>query len=93
MDEPLIILHVDSELNFVADLSAAGGSFFCADSVPARTPQLLPGARIIAGGTNLLDFMKRQVETPSALIDIGRLPLDKIEETPEGGLRIARLFS
>jgi xanthine dehydrogenase YagS FAD-binding subunit len=53
----------------------------------------LPGARIIAGGTNLLDFMKRQVETPSALIDIGRLPLDKIEETPEGGLRIARLFS
>jgi len=50
-----------------------------------------PGARIIAGGTNLLDLMKLQVETPSALIDINHLPLDKIEETPEGGLRVGAL--
>jgi len=50
-----------------------------------------PGAKIIAGGTNLLDLMKLQVETPSELVDINRLPLDKIEETPEGGLRIGAL--
>src|SRR6202035_2644153 len=50
-----------------------------------------PGAKIIAGGTNLLDLMKLQVETPSQLIDIGRLPLDKIEETPDGGLRVGAL--
>ena len=47
-----------------------------------------PGAKIIAGGTNLLDLMKLQVETPTRLIDIGRLPLDRIEDTPDGGLRI-----
>jgi xanthine dehydrogenase YagS FAD-binding subunit len=50
-----------------------------------------PGAKIIAGGTNLLDLMKLQVETPSQLIDINRLPLGKIEETPDGGLRIGAL--
>ncbi|WP_419757560.1 FAD binding domain-containing protein [Acidisoma sp.] len=50
-----------------------------------------PGAAIIAGGTNLLDLMKLQVETPSKLIDINRLPLDRIEETPDGGLRIGTL--
>lgn len=49
------------------------------------------GAKIIAGGTNLLDLMKLQVETPSSLVDINRLPLDKIEETPDGGLRIGAL--
>lgn len=50
-----------------------------------------PGFKIIAGGTNLLDLMKLQVETPSALVDINRLPLDKIEENSEGGLRIGAL--
>ena len=50
-----------------------------------------PGAAIIAGGTNLLDLMKLQVETPSRLVDINRLPLDRIEETPDGGLRIGTL--
>jgi xanthine dehydrogenase YagS FAD-binding subunit len=50
-----------------------------------------PGTTIIAGGTNLLDLMKLQVETPSRLIDINRLPLDKIEDTPDGGLRIGTL--
>src|SRR5258708_8066957 len=47
-----------------------------------------PGTKLIAGGTNLLDLMKLQVETPSELVDINRLPLDKIEDTPDGGLRI-----
>ena len=50
-----------------------------------------PGAKFIAGGTNLLDLMKLQVETPTHLIDINRLPLDQIEETQDGGLRIGAL--
>jgi xanthine dehydrogenase YagS FAD-binding subunit len=57
----------------------------------AAAGAIMPGAKIIAGGTNLLDLMKLQVETPSQLIDINRLPLDKIEETPDGGLRIGAL--
>jgi xanthine dehydrogenase YagS FAD-binding subunit len=57
----------------------------------AAASAVKPGAKVIAGGTNLLDLMKLQVETPAALIDINRLPLDKIEETPEGGLRIGAL--
>src|ERR1700748_2300425 len=60
-------------------------------SVHAASAVVKPGAKFIAGGTNLLDLMKLQVETPSTLIDINRLPLDKIEETPEGGLRIGAL--
>jgi xanthine dehydrogenase YagS FAD-binding subunit len=50
-----------------------------------------PGTKLIAGGTNLLDLMKLQVETPSELVDINRLPLDQIEDTPDGGLRIGAL--
>jgi xanthine dehydrogenase YagS FAD-binding subunit len=57
----------------------------------AAAAAIKPGARIIAGGTNLLDLMKLQVETPSELVDINRLPLDKIEETPDGGLRVGAL--
>jgi xanthine dehydrogenase YagS FAD-binding subunit len=57
----------------------------------AAAAAVKPGAKIIAGGTNLLDLMKLQVETPSNLVDINRLPLDKIEETPDGGLRIGAL--
>ncbi|WP_312949210.1 xanthine dehydrogenase family protein subunit M [Superficieibacter sp.] len=50
-----------------------------------------PDARFIAGGTNLLDLMKLEIETPRHLIDVNGLPLDRIEETPEGGLRIGAL--
>jgi xanthine dehydrogenase YagS FAD-binding subunit len=50
-----------------------------------------PGAKLIAGGTNLLDLMKLEVETPSRIVDISRLPLDKIEDTAEGGLRIGAM--
>src|SRR4051794_37803041 len=57
----------------------------------AAAAAVRPGAKIIAGGTNLLDLMKLQVETPSQLIDINRLPLDKIEENSDGGLRIGTL--
>jgi len=51
----------------------------------------LPGAKFIAGGTNLLDLMKLQIETPTQLIDVNGLGLDRIEATPEGGLRIGAL--
>jgi xanthine dehydrogenase YagS FAD-binding subunit len=51
------------------------------------------GARFIAGGTNLVDLMKLQVETPHRLVDISRLPLSSIDATPEGGLRIGALVA
>lgn len=47
-----------------------------------------PGAKFIAGGTNLLDLMKLQIVTPTHLIDVNDLALDKIEPTADGGLRI-----
>ena len=50
-----------------------------------------PGARFIAGGTNLLDLMKLEIETPSHLVDVNSLGLDKIEPTAGGGLRIGAL--
>ncbi|MBB3979172.1 xanthine dehydrogenase YagS FAD-binding subunit [Rhizobium azooxidifex] len=50
-----------------------------------------PGARFIAGGTNLLDLMKLEIETPTHLIDVNRLGLDRIESTDDGGLRIGAL--
>ncbi|KMO16964.1 FAD binding domain-containing protein [Methylobacterium platani] len=50
-----------------------------------------PNARFIAGGTNLLDLMKLQIETPTHLVDVNRLPLDTIEATREGGLRIGAM--
>jgi xanthine dehydrogenase YagS FAD-binding subunit len=49
------------------------------------------GAKFIGGGTNLLDLMKLGIEQPKKLIDIGRLPLNKIEELPDGGLRLGAL--
>ena len=50
-----------------------------------------PGAKFIAGGTNLLDLMKLQIEAPTHLVDVNGLALDKIEPTSEGGLRIGAL--
>ncbi|MGF9566099.1 xanthine dehydrogenase family protein subunit M [Neorhizobium sp. BT27B] len=49
------------------------------------------GAKFIAGGTNLLDLMKLEIETPQHLIDVNGIGLDRIEATPEGGLRIGAL--
>jgi xanthine dehydrogenase YagS FAD-binding subunit len=48
-------------------------------------------ARFIAGGTNLLDLMKLQIEVPERLVDITRLELGGIEDTEMGGLRIGAL--
>ena len=50
-----------------------------------------PTAKFIAGGTNLIDLMKEDVERPSRLIDISRLPLKTVEDTADGGLRIGAL--
>ncbi|MDB5450642.1 MAG: hypothetical protein JWQ52_1770, partial [Phenylobacterium sp.] len=47
-----------------------------------------PNAKFIGGGTNLLDLMKLEIETPSHLVDVNHLGLDRIEETLDGGLRI-----
>jgi xanthine dehydrogenase YagS FAD-binding subunit len=58
-----------------------------AAAAAARTP----GSRFIAGGTNLLDLMKLEIETPGHLIDVNGLALDKIEATSTGGLRIGAL--
>jgi xanthine dehydrogenase YagS FAD-binding subunit len=51
----------------------------------------VPNAKFVAGGTNLLDLMKLQIETPSHLVDVNDLALNKIEPTAEGGLRVGAL--
>lgn len=50
-----------------------------------------PGAKFIAGGTNLLDLMKLEIEVPTRLIDVNGLGLDRIEKTDDGGVRIGAL--
>ena len=57
----------------------------------AASAARIGGAKFVAGGTNLLDLMKLQIETPTHLIDVNGLSLDKIEATPDGGLRIGAL--
>lgn len=60
-----------------------------AAAIIARTPD----AKFLAGGTNLLDLMKLQIEAPSHLVDLQDLALDRIERTREGGLKIGALVS
>jgi len=57
----------------------------------ATTAQSGADVRFIAGGTNLVDYMKINVERPKQLVDVNGLPLDKIETTPDGGLKIGAL--
>jgi xanthine dehydrogenase YagS FAD-binding subunit len=57
----------------------------------AASAARIQGAKFIAGGTNLLDLMKLQIETPVHLIDVNDLTLNKIEATTDGGLRIGAL--
>ncbi|HEX4694438.1 xanthine dehydrogenase family protein subunit M [Sphingomonas sp.] len=59
----------------------------------ARAVAERPGAKFLAGGTNLLDLMKIEVETPVHLVDVQDLKLDKIEPTDAGGLRIGALVT
>ncbi len=60
-------------------------------SAAAAAAVRTPGAKFIAGGTNLLDLMKLQIETPQHLIDVNGLDLDTIAPTSDGGLRIGAL--
>jgi len=59
----------------------------------AKAAAETPGARFLAGGTNLLDLMKLEIERPSHLIDVGRLPLTQIDPTSDGGLRVGAVVS
>ncbi len=59
-----------------------------ATAAQAKTAQQGADVRFVAGGTTLLDLMKLNVETPARVLDINRLPLDEIEGTPNGGLKI-----
>ena len=59
----------------------------------ARKGASVQGARFIAGGTNLHDLMKLEIETPTHLIDVNGLGFDKIEATRDGGLRIGAMVS
>ena len=69
-----------------ADASAA-----VATAAKSKTAQQGANIRFIAGGTTLIDLMKLNVERPANLVDLNRLPLDKIETTAEGGLTIGAM--
>src|SRR5216684_5401026 len=49
------------------------------------------GTKYVAGGTTLIDLMKLNVESPTTVLDINGLPLDRIESTPDGGIRIGAM--
>ena len=63
------------------------------DPTAAARAAAQPGAKFLAGGTNLLDLMKIEIETPTHLIDVQDLGFDRIEPTPDGGLRIGALVT
>ena len=65
--------------NAAAAIKAAG---------QAKTALQGADVRFVAGGTTLIDLMKLEVETPARLLDVNRLPFDKVEELPDGGLKI-----
>src|SRR5262245_32053242 len=71
------------EFNRPTDAAAA-----IAGAAQAKTAQQGADVRFIAGGTTLIDLMKLNVETPARLIDVNRLPFDKIETNIDGGLKI-----
>ena len=69
-------------------LRAEDASAAIAASARSNTAQHGASVRFVAGGTTLLDLMKLNVERPVHVVDINRLPLDKIEQLPDGGLKI-----
>ncbi|HEY0765223.1 MAG TPA: xanthine dehydrogenase family protein subunit M [Pyrinomonadaceae bacterium] len=71
------------EFSRPTDLAAAIGG-----ASKAKTAQQGADVRFVAGGTTLIDLMKLNVETPARLLDVNGLPLDKIEATSDGGLKI-----
>lgn len=67
--------------------------FARADSAADALRLASPGSRFLAGGTNLVDLLKDDIERPDSVVDINRLPLGGIEETAGGGLRLGALAS
>src|SRR5262249_24801533 len=59
-----------------------------AGAAQSKTAQQGADVRFMGGGTTLIDLVKLNVETPARVLDINRLPLDKIEATSDGGLKI-----
>jgi xanthine dehydrogenase YagS FAD-binding subunit len=57
----------------------------------SKTAQQGADVRFLGGGTTLIDLMKLNVETPTRVLDINRLPLDRIEATPDGGVKIGAM--
>src|ERR1700704_6210930 len=66
----------------------ANAAVAVATAAQAKTAEQGADVRFLAGGTTLLDLMKLNVETPARLLDINRLPFDKIEAAPDGGLKV-----
>ncbi|MET8053129.1 xanthine dehydrogenase family protein subunit M [Streptosporangium sp. NPDC005286] len=67
-------------------------AYLSAEDVPTAVRAITePGAKLLGGGTNLVDLMRQNIERPDTVIDITRLPLDQIEELPDGGVRIGAL--
>jgi xanthine dehydrogenase YagS FAD-binding subunit len=64
-----------------------------AQNVDDAVAAMRAGARCLAGGTNLVDLMKGDIEQPGMLVDIRRLPLARLSDTPGGGVRIGALMS
>jgi len=62
-----------------------------ATAAQTKTAQQGAEVRFLGGGTTLIDLMKLNVETPARVLDINRLPLDKIEATSDGGLQIGAM--
>src|SRR5499433_2724750 len=62
-----------------------------ATAAQSKTAQQGADVRFLGGGTTLIDLMKLDVETPARVLDLNRLPLDKIEATPDGGLKIGAM--
>jgi len=62
-----------------------------ATAAHSRTAQQGADVRFLGGGTTLIDLMKLNVETPARVLDINRLPLDKIEATPAGFVKIGAM--
>ena len=71
-----------SQLDYVRPTDIAGA---------VRIGIASPNSRFLAGGTNLVDLMREQIEQPALLIDITHLPLDAVQDMPDGGLRIGAL--
>lgn len=62
-----------------------------ATAAQSKTAQQGADVRFLGGGTTLIDLMKLNVETPTRVLDINRLPLDRIEATPDGGIKIGAM--